>query len=84
MRIHTQVPNLPTARTVGRVKPRSAAVDWMAINFDPWSAGKSPLTAEFVPSLLAKEHEFKGAESKGKPQQVGAPLSITSYCSWCP
>jgi hypothetical protein len=25
--IHPQVPNLPTARTVGRVKPRSAAVD---------------------------------------------------------
>eukprot|EP01036_Dinobryon_divergens_P044896 gene44896-59923_t len=33
-----QVPNLPQTRTVGRVKPRSTAVDWLAISFDPWSA----------------------------------------------
>ena len=56
-----QVPNLPIARTVGRVKPRSAAVDWIAIGFDPWSAGRSPLSAEFIPSLSSKaDNLFKG------------------------
>lgn len=49
-----QVPNLPQSRTVGRVKPRSAAVDWLAVNFDPWSAGKNPLSTEFVNSLATK------------------------------
>jgi hypothetical protein len=54
------VPNLPQSRTVGRVKPRSSAVDWMAISFDPWSAGKRPLNAEFVPSLAAKPEKLFG------------------------
>lgn len=49
------VPNLPQPRPVGRVKPRSAAEDWFAIGFDPWSAGKDPLSREFVPSLTTKE-----------------------------
>ena len=56
-----QVPNLPIARTVGRVKPRSTAVDWIAIGFDPWSAGRSPLNSEFIPSLSSKADKlFKG------------------------
>ena len=56
-----QVPNLPTARTVGRVKPRSSAMDWLAVAFDPWSAGKRPLNAEFVASLAAKADKiFRG------------------------
>jgi hypothetical protein len=56
-----QVPNLPESRTVGRVKPRSSAMDWLAVNFDPWSAGKSPLNVEFVGSLNAKaENLFRG------------------------
>ena len=54
------VPNLPQSRTVGRVKPRSSAIDWMAISFDPWSAGKKPLNAEFVPSLAAKAEKLFG------------------------
>eukprot|EP01038_Epipyxis_sp_PR26KG_P004402 gene4402-6226_t len=49
-----QVPNLPQTRTIGRVKPRSAAADWLLISFDPWSAGKNPLGTEFVPSLMSK------------------------------
>jgi hypothetical protein len=57
------VPNLPQARTVGRVKPRSAAIDWMAISFDPWSAGKSPLSSEFVPSLAARAEKILGGDS---------------------
>jgi len=52
------VPNLPQSRTVGRVKPRSSAIDWMAISFDPWSAGKNPLNAEYVPSLAAKAEKL--------------------------
>lgn len=53
-----QVPNLPQTRNIGRVKPRSAAVDWLAVSFDPWSAGKSPLNTEFLPSLTAKADKF--------------------------
>merc|ERR1711988_133322 len=49
------VPNLPQTKPVGRVKPRSAAEDWFAIGFDPWSAGKDPLSREFVPTLTTKE-----------------------------
>lgn len=49
-----QVPNIPQSRTIGRVKPRSSAADWLMINFDPWSAGRNPLGTEFVPSLMAK------------------------------
>lgn len=49
-----QVPNLPQSRTIGRVKPRSAAADWLMISFDPWSAGRNPLSTEFVPSLMEK------------------------------
>jgi len=54
------VPNLPQSRTVGRVKPRSSAIDWMAISFDPWSAGKNPLNSDFVPSLAAKAEKIFG------------------------
>eukprot|EP00595_Chromulina_sp_UTEXLB2642_P002944 CAMPEP_0196765022 /NCGR_PEP_ID=MMETSP1095-20130614/7402_1 /TAXON_ID=96789 ORGANISM="Chromulina nebulosa, Strain UTEXLB2642" /NCGR_SAMPLE_ID=MMETSP1095 /ASSEMBLY_ACC=CAM_ASM_000446 /LENGTH=648 /DNA_ID=CAMNT_0042122185 /DNA_START=1305 /DNA_END=3248 /DNA_ORIENTATION=+ len=53
-----QVPNLPQTRTVGRVKPRSTALDWIAISFDPWSAGKAPVTSEFVSSLSANAEKF--------------------------
>jgi len=56
------VPNLPQARTVGRVKPRSAAIDWLAISFDPWSAGKSPLNSEYVPSLAARAEKILGGD----------------------
>jgi hypothetical protein len=57
-----QVPNLPQSRGVGRVKARSAAMDWLAIAFDPWSAGKSPLNTEFVPSLTSIVD--RGAQAK--------------------
>mmetsp|Transcript_30732 Transcript_30732/g.69742 ORF Transcript_30732/g.69742 Transcript_30732/m.69742 type:complete len:530 (+) Transcript_30732:1-1590(+) len=53
-----QVPNLPQSRNIGRVKPRSAAADWLMIHFDPWSAGKNPLSTEFVPSLMEKAEQF--------------------------
>jgi len=52
------VPNLPQPRPVGRVKPRSAAEDWFALGFDPWSAGKDPLSREFIPSLNTKEESL--------------------------
>lgn len=52
------IPNLPQAAAVGRVKPRSAAVDWLAIGFDPWSAGKPPLSTEFIPTLSTKAEQL--------------------------
>lgn len=46
---------MPQARAVGRVKPRAAAEDWFAVGFDPWSAGREPLSAEFIPTLSIKQ-----------------------------
>lgn len=46
---------MPQARTVGRVRPRPAAEDWFAVGFDPWSAGREPLRAEFVSTLSIKQ-----------------------------
>lgn len=64
-----QVPNLPQSHTIGRVKPRSAAIDWIAIGFDPWSAGRKPLNSEFIPSLASKADQIfdmqKLMEKKG-------------------
>lgn len=53
-----QVPNLPQSHTIGRVKPRSAAIDWVAIGFDPWSAGKKPLAKEFITTLATKAEQL--------------------------
>ena len=53
-----QIPNLPQPRDVGRVKPRMVAEDWLAVGFDPWSAGKRPLNTEFVSSLSSKASQF--------------------------
>merc|ERR1711871_216936 len=62
-----QVPNLPIVRTVGRVKPRSAAEDWIAIGFDPWSAGRPPLNAEFIASLATKaDNLFEGDKAQAE------------------
>lgn len=58
------VPNLPQPRPVGRVKPRSAAEDWFAIGFDPWSAGKDPLSREFIPTLMTKEESLLEQQRK--------------------
>lgn len=60
-----QVPNLPQPRVVGRVKPRSCALDWLAIAFDPWSAGMDPLGNQRVESLAAiADHIFGGPGMK--------------------
>ena len=65
------VPNLPQCKPVGRVKPRSAAEDWLAIGFDPWSAGKEPLSTEFITSLttaaasVKDESIFENKEAEG-------------------
>jgi hypothetical protein len=45
------LPNLNEASSVGVIKPRTAAEDWFAIGYDPWSAGKEPLMVEFISSL---------------------------------
>ncbi|KAJ1452494.1 hypothetical protein M885DRAFT_526843 [Pelagophyceae sp. CCMP2097] len=59
------IPNLPHARPIGRIKPRPAAEDWLAVGFDPWSAGKEPLSSEFVKSLSTK-----AAATLEKPPQT--------------
>ena len=61
---------------MGRVHPRSAALDWLAISCDPWSAGKSPLNSQYIPSLAAKEHEFQGTASKGKPTHASKETAV--------
>ena len=58
------VPNLPQPHPVGRVKPRSAAEDWFAIGFDPWSAGKDPLSREFIPTLMTREESLLEQQRK--------------------
>ncbi|CAM9805513.1 unnamed protein product, partial [Heterosigma akashiwo] len=50
-----QIPNLPTAKAVGRIKPRTALTDWLAVGYDPWSAGKEPLSNEFISTLFGVE-----------------------------
>lgn len=62
-----QMPNLPRLRPAGRVKPRSSALDWLTIGFDPWSAGKNPLNVEFIDSLIAKQEELFPATASGAP-----------------
>jgi hypothetical protein len=60
-----QVPNLPQTHTVGRVKPRSAAGDWLLLNFDPWSAGKAPLSNMFIENLSTQAGKlFEGGEEE--------------------
>ena len=47
------------------MKPRSAAEDWFAVGFDPWSAGREPLSAEFIPTLSIKQvNESLGGSSE--------------------
>uniref|UniRef100_A0A7S4W490 ANK_REP_REGION domain-containing protein n=1 Tax=Ditylum brightwellii TaxID=49249 RepID=A0A7S4W490_9STRA len=53
------VPNLPQCKPIGRVKPRTAENDWLAVGFDPWSAGKDPLSVEFIPSLSTHADSLK-------------------------
>jgi ankyrin repeat protein len=53
-----QLPNLPQPRSLGRVKSRSASVDWLALSFDPWSAGRKPLNTEFIPMLTKKQGQL--------------------------
>ena len=60
------IPNLPTPKPVGRLKPRSAALDWAAVGFDPWSAGREPLTTEFVQSLASKADAIANGPSQSR------------------
>lgn len=46
------IPNLPNCRPAGRLKPRSVANDWIAIGFDPWSAGREVLRTEFISQVI--------------------------------
>eukprot|EP00937_MAST-01D_sp_MAST-1D-sp2_P000692 g692.t1 len=59
-------PNLNEAKSVGCVKPRAAIEDWLAIGFDPWSAGKQPLSCEFIEDLEAQIAAEEGEEVNPK------------------
>ena len=83
------IPNLPTAKPVGRLKPRSAALDWLAVGFDPWSAGKEPLTTEFVQSLASKVDAIANTNPDGRQapkgqgvQQMPPPQSSVADASF--
>ena len=39
------------------VKPRSQAEDWLAIKFDPWSAGKERFHSQFIKVLDLQDDE---------------------------
>ena len=64
--------NLPQCKPIGRVKPRSAGDDWLAVGFDPWSAGKDPLSSEFVSTMLAKAETFQ--EGKKSTTNTSEPF----------
>lgn len=72
------VPNLPQTSTIGRVKPRSAAVDWLAIGFDPWSAGKRPLNHEFIPTLKSKAEQVFDAQKLGELKKIAEDGAIST------
>ncbi len=70
------VPNLPQCKPVGRVKPRSAAEDWLAIGFDPWSAGKEPLSTEFITSLTTAAASVKDDSILDNKEAEGAFINL--------
>lgn len=70
------VPNLPQCKPVGRVKPRSAAEDWLAIGFDPWSAGKEPLSTEFITSLTTAAATVKDDSILDNKEADGAFINL--------
>ena len=70
------VPNLPQCKPVGRVKPRSAAEDWLAIGFDPWSAGKEPLSTEFITSLTTAAATVKDDSILDNKEAEGAFINL--------
>ncbi|GMH73627.1 hypothetical protein TL16_g06244 [Triparma laevis f. inornata] len=70
------VPNLPQCKPVGRVKPRSAAEDWLAIGFDPWSAGKEPLSTEFITSLTTAAATVKDESILDNKEAEGAFINL--------
>lgn len=76
------IPNLPQTHVVGRVKPKSAVVDWLALNFDPWSAGRAPLTSMFIENLATQAGKlFEGEEEhiEGQLDKVRDEVTKDSY-----
>ena len=77
-----RIPNLPQTHVVGRVKPKSAVIDWLALNFDPWSAGRPPLTTMFIENLATQAGKlFDGEDEQNDRQldQVRDDLTKDSY-----
>jgi len=67
--------NTNEAKSVGCVKPRRAAEDWLVIGFDPWSAGKNPLSTEFIEDLEAEIKGPDGDDGAGGKKPKLADLS---------
>ena len=72
------VPNLPQTSSIGRVKPRSAAIDWVAIGFDPWSAGKRPLNTEYVATLKSKAEQLFDEKKLAKMKKMTEDGAIST------
>ncbi|CAM9981221.1 unnamed protein product, partial [Phaeothamnion confervicola] len=73
------VPNLPRAKPVGRIRPRSAADDWFAVGFDPWSAGREPLLTEFIPTLTIKQEDLaEEGRALARDPAAHAELAVVS------
>ena len=78
------IPNLPQTHVVGRVKPKSAIVDWLALNFDPWSAGRSPLSTIFIENLATQAGKlFDGEDEQIEKEieKVRGEVTKDSYIS---
>ena len=52
------VPNLNQARGLGSVMPRQIMEDWVAKGYDPWSYGREPRIAQFIPDLSTLESDM--------------------------
>lgn len=70
-----QAPNLPHTHIIGRVKPKSAVADWLTLGFDPWSAGKAPLSVQFVSNLATQAGKAFPRE-EAQERKVDVPLLL--------
>lgn len=52
-----RVINMNEARCVGIVHPRRAADEWIAANYNPWSAGNDDFATQMITNLIPDEEE---------------------------
>jgi hypothetical protein len=61
-----QAPNLNSGATVGVVKPIEMIEEWIAADFDPWSASFPRVSVDFIPNLDKEMDERKLFEAAEK------------------